>query len=87
MTRLSLLLCVELALGVKMGNQGILDGIDLGNNQATAKPYLYQPSNKNTKPPSTFADEIVVDDSYHELVPALAVLSDLTTTTTTVRPA
>jgi hypothetical protein len=82
-----LFLFLDFGLGVKMGSQGILDGIDLGNsNVPTARPYSYQPSNKNTRPPSTFADEIVVDTSYHELVPALAVLSDLTTTTTTAEP-
>ena len=67
-------------MAVRHKHGGILDGIDLGGSPTSA-PFIYKPSNKNTKPPSTFADEIVIDDAYHELVPALAVLSDLTTTT------
>jgi hypothetical protein len=74
-------LLVTAAHGVRFQNRGILDGIDVGNNKPTAPPFIYKPSNSQTKPPQTFADEIVVDDAYHELVPALAVLSDLTTTT------
>lgn len=66
-------------LGLNFRNQGILDGVDVGDGTPTQKPYIYSPSNKNTRPPATFADEIVVDDAYHDLVPALQVLSDLTT--------
>lgn len=66
-------------IGMNLRNQGILDGVDIGDGTPTQKPFIYSPSNKNTRPPATFADEIVVDDAYHELVPALQVLSDLTT--------
>ena len=75
---LPLLAATVNAVGLR--SQGVLDGIDLGS-KPTGKPYAYSPSNKNTRRPSTFADEVVVDDAYHDLVPALAVLSDLTTTT------
>ncbi len=77
-----LLLNLGFATGIRHGHRGILDGIDLGGSP-TAAPFVYKASNSNTKPPTTFADDLVIDDAYHDLVPALAVLSDLTTTTPT----
>jgi hypothetical protein len=76
------LLAIEfsLAVGIRHGHRGILDGIDLGGSPSVP-PFVYKPSNINTRAPSTFADDLVIDDAYHDLVPALAVLSDLTTTT------
>lgn len=49
----------------------------------TASPdaaYTYHASNENTRPPKAFSDPIVPDMAYHEAVPALYVLQQLTTT-------
>lgn len=43
-------------------------------------PYAYLPTNINTKAPTAFTDEVLPDERYHELVPALQVLQELTTT-------
>lgn len=45
-----------------------------------APSYEYVPTNKNTKAPVAFTDEVLPDERYHELVPALQVLQELTTT-------
>ena len=65
------------ALNLRM--QETTGDVNYDDDAPTPKPFLYSPSNKNTRAPKTFADEIVADESYHELVPALQVLADLTT--------
>jgi hypothetical protein len=75
---------VSFAECVKLRNGGILDEMNL-DEAPTEKPFVYKPSNSNTRAPKTFSDELIVDDAYHELVPGLQVLNDLTTTTNAPR--
>ena len=63
--------------GVRLRNQD--DGLSAYDEDGPPA-YQYVPSNLNTKPPTSFSDEVVPDEAYHELVPALQVLQELTTT-------
>lgn len=65
--------------GLQLRHGGILDQMDT-DEVPEEKPFEYKPSNANTRAPRTFNDEMVIDESYHELVPGLQVLNDLTTT-------
>jgi len=62
-------------LGLRSKDDG-LDAYDDGDKEV----FIYTPSNSNTRPPKSFSDPVTPDTAYHELVPALQVLSDLVTT-------
>lgn len=76
---------IVLLLSVLLQSSGAMrlrtQDFDLGSDDDSGPPpWVYVPTNTNTKAPIAFSDEIVADEGYHELVPALQVLSDLTTT-------
>jgi hypothetical protein len=55
------------------------DGLWAYDEDDQAKPqWKYTPSNRNTQPPKSFDDEVQPDTTYHDMVPAMEVLKDLT---------
>ena len=66
------------AYGVGLRIRG--DDLNAYDDEPEEATFVYKPSNSNTRTPKTFADEVIPDDAYKELVPALQVLEELTTT-------